>query len=37
MKNLNEWKKEQQREEAEVAEFLVIFGFLMLCIVAMAS
>ena len=37
MKNFNGWKKDQQMEEVEVAEFLVIFGFLMLCIVAMAS
>jgi hypothetical protein len=37
MKNFNGWKKDQQMEEVEVAEFLVIFGFLMLCIAAMAS
>lgn len=37
MKKFNEWKEDQQKQEAEVAEFLIVFIFIMLGIAAIAA
>lgn len=37
MKKFNEWKEDQQKQEVEVAEFLIVFIFIMLGIAAIAA
>ena len=37
MKTFNEWNKDRQKQEAEQAEFLIVFIFILLGIAAIAA